>query len=132
MTSYNPIKAAVILMLLMAHPHTCEQVVETQDKFSPDTQKNKGFSLFGGRLFADDKAEVDMLIEIAIGLTILLVVLGYVFAPVGLTAFSSVNRSAAGVDSGTTNGNIWDAIVPISLAALVLAIVLVIKKVSKA
>lgn len=81
-------------------------------------------------LFKDESGEVGAVVEVAIGLTILLVVLGYVFAPVGLTSFGAVNRTAAGVSAGTTNGNIWDAVVPVALATLILAVVMVIKKVS--
>jgi len=82
--------------------------------------------------FTEDRsAEIGLLVEIAIGLTILFVVIGYVLAPVGLTAFGGVNRTAAGVAAGTTAGNIWDALLPVSIAVLILALVMVIKKVGK-
>lgn len=64
----------------------------------------------------------------AIAITVFLVVIGYILAPVGLTAMANVNRTAAAVTSGSTNGNIWDAIVPIVLAALVIAVVYFLKK----
>lgn len=83
------------------------------------------------RFLKDEHGEVGVVVEVAIGLTILLIVLGYVFAPVGLTSFAGVNRTAAGVTAGTTAGNIWDAVVPIALASLILAIVMIIKKVSQ-
>lgn len=79
----------------------------------------------------NEHGDIGVVIEVAIGLTILLIVLGYVFAPIGLTSFNGVNRTTAGVTAGTTAGNIWDAVVPIVLASLILAIVLVIKSVSK-
>lgn len=59
---------------------------------------------------------------IAIGITIFLVVVGYILAPVGLTAIQSVNETAAGVDTGAA-ANIWDAIVPLTLAALIIGVV---------
>jgi predicted secreted protein len=64
---------------------------------------------------------------IAISITIFLVVVGYILAPVGLTAVSTVNRTAAGVAPGTTNGNMWEAFVPIILAVLVIAVVYFLK-----
>lgn len=75
----------------------------------------------------DEKAEVGALTEIAIGLTIFFVVIGYVLAPVGMTAFGVVNRTQAGVVAGTASGNIWDALVPVSLAVLILALIYVVK-----
>lgn len=82
------------------------------------------------KFFKNESGEIGTVVEVAIGLTILLIILGYVFAPIGLTSFQGVNRTSAGVTAGTTAGNIWDAVVPIVLASLILAIVLVIKKVS--
>jgi len=83
-------------------------------------------------LFKDDHGEVGALIEIAIGLTILMIVLGYIFAPVGLSSFGAVNRTAiTSIGTGTTGGNIWDAIVPVTLAVIILALVMVVKSASK-
>lgn len=80
----------------------------------------------------DESGETGKLVELAIGLAIVLIVLSYVFAPVGLVAFGNVNRTAASsITAGTTGGNIWDAIVPIMLAALILAIVMLVKKSSE-
>lgn len=59
---------------------------------------------------------------VAISLTIFLVVVGYVLAPVGLTAIAGVNTTAAGVSTGT-NASIWNALVPIGLAALIIAVI---------
>lgn len=53
--------------------------------------------------------------------------MGYVLAPVGLVAIEGVNTTAAGVDSGT-NANIWNAIVPLTLAALIIGVVYNLKK----
>jgi predicted secreted protein len=64
---------------------------------------------------------------IAISITIFLVVVGYILAPVGLVSIAGVNRTAAGVTSGTTNGNMWDAFVPIILAVLVISVVYFLK-----
>lgn len=64
---------------------------------------------------------------IAIGVTVFLVVVGYILAPVGLTAMQSVNTTAAGVATGN-NANIWNALVPLSLAALIIGVVYNIKK----
>lgn len=99
------------------------------------------------KLLGDDKGEAGTghLIEIAIGLTIFLIVVSYVFAPVGLTSENNINRTTSGLSTqinaslpptgtnlaNTTAGNIWDAIVPIALAALILTLVLIIKKVSE-
>ncbi len=82
-------------------------------------------------IFKNDNGEIGNVIEVAIGLTILLIVLGYVFAPIGLTSFASVNRTSTNLTAGTTAGNIWDAIVPVLLAALILSVVMVVKSVSK-
>lgn len=80
-------------------------------------------------LFKDEHGEVGALVEIAIGLTILMIVLGYIFAPVGLDAFDNVDRAnISSIVSGSTGGNIWDAIIPVSLAVVILALVMVIKK----
>lgn len=72
------------------------------------------------------KSEHGDLAAIAIGLTIFLVVVGYVLAPVGLTAMTGVNTTAAGVATGT-NASIWNALVPISLAALIIAVIYAFK-----
>lgn len=126
----NSLSAISLLMMTMTDPHLCEQVTTASYLTRMKETARNGIKLFGNRFFGDNAGEVGMVIEVAIGLTILLIVLGYVFAPVGLTAFQSTNRSAAGVAAGTTNGNIWDAIVPIALASLILSVVMVIKKVS--
>lgn len=65
---------------------------------------------------------------VAIGVTIFLVVIGYVLAPVGLVAIQGVNTTAAGVGAGTANGNIWSAIVPLTLAALIIGVVYSLKQ----
>ena len=67
------------------------------------------------------------LAAMAIGLTIFLVVVGYVLAPVGLTAMAGVNTTAAGVATGTNN-SIWTALVPISLAALIIGVIYAFKQ----
>lgn len=72
------------------------------------------------------KSEKGDLAAVAIGLTIFLVVVGYVLAPVGLTAMEGVNTTTAGVDTGT-NASIWNALVPISLAALIIAVIYAFK-----
>lgn len=64
----------------------------------------------------------------AISITVFLIVVAYILAPVGLTAMNSTNRTAAGVSSGTTGGNIWDAIVPVVLATLIIAVVYFLKR----
>jgi hypothetical protein len=66
------------------------------------------------------------LAAMAIGLTIFLVVVGYVLAPVGLTAMTGVNTTTAGVATGT-NASIWNALVPISLAALIIGVIYAFK-----
>ena len=66
----------------------------------------------------------------AIGITIFLVIVGYVLAPVGLVAVAGVNATQAGVATGT-NANVWQAIVPLSLAALIIAVVYNVKGASK-
>lgn len=117
-------------MLTMSQPQLCEKVT-TASAFTVMKEKaSRGIKLFGNKFFGDEAGEIGAVIEVAIGLTILFVILGYVFAPVGLTSFGAVNRTASGVASGTTNGNIWDALVPVGLASLILAVVMVIKKVS--
>ena len=58
----------------------------------------------------------------AIAITVFLVVVGYVLAPIGLTAVANVNTTAAGVATGS-NASIWNAIVPIVLASLILAVI---------
>jgi len=77
--------------------------------------------------FLTDKSGSLDLAGIAISITVFLVVVGYILAPVGLTAVSGVNRTASGIDSGTTNGNMWDALVPVVLAALVIGVVYFLK-----
>lgn len=72
------------------------------------------------------KSEHGDLAAVAIGLTIFLVVVGYVLAPVGLTAMTGVNTTAAGVATGT-NASIWNALVPIALAALIIAVIYAFK-----
>ena len=84
-------------------------------------------SSFG--LFVDDeRGDISSLTEIAIGLAIFFIVVGYILAPVGLTAFGSVNRTSAGVAAGTTAGNTWDALLPVAIAVIILALIMVIKK----
>lgn len=68
------------------------------------------------------KSDKGDIATVAISLTIFLVVVGYVLAPVGLTAIAGVNTTAAGVDTGT-NASIWNALVPIGLAALIIAVI---------
>lgn len=77
------------------------------------------------KMFKNNKAAMG-LTEVAIGITIFLVVVGYILAPVGLTAIANVNTTAAGVSTGT-NANIWNALVPIVLAVLVIAVVYFLK-----
>jgi hypothetical protein len=67
------------------------------------------------------------LADIAIGVTIFLVVVGYILAPVGLVAVAGVNRTSAGITAGTTNGNMWDAFIPIVLATIVISVVYFLK-----
>lgn len=76
--------------------------------------------------FKSEKAVGD-LAGIAISITIFLVIVGYILAPVGLTAMAGVNTTAAGVASGT-NANIWNALVPIILAVLLIAVVYFLKQ----
>jgi len=58
----------------------------------------------------------------AIAITVFLIVVGYVLAPIGLTAVTGVNTTNAGVATGS-NASIWNAIVPIVLATLILAVI---------
>lgn len=76
-------------------------------------------------MFKDHKAAGD-LAGLAISITIFLVIVGYILAPVGLTAIEGVNTTAAGVDTGT-NANIWNALVPIVLAVLIIGTVYFLK-----
>lgn len=73
------------------------------------------------------KNEKGDLATVAIGITVFLVVVGYILAPVGLTAMAGVNTTAAGVATGN-NANIWNALVPLTLAALIIAVVYALKK----
>ena len=73
---------------------------------------------------ADDERALSGL---AIELTVFLIIVGFVLAPIGLTAIAGVNTTAAGVSSGT-NKTIWDAIVPLGLAALILGVIYYVKK----
>jgi len=83
------------------------------------------------KFIKSESGEIGTVIEVAIGLTILLIVLGYVMAPVGLQAFDDVDTAnITSITAGTTGGNIWAAIVPIILATLILSVVMVVKKVS--
>lgn len=77
-------------------------------------------------MFSQDKAVGD-LAGLAISITIFLVVVGYILAPVGLSAMQAVNTTSAGVATGT-NANIWNALVPIVLAVLVIGVVYFLKK----
>ena len=77
-------------------------------------------------IFKDSKAMGD-LAGLAISITIFLVVVGYILAPVGLSAMQAVNTTTAGVATGT-NANIWNALVPIVLAVLVIGVVYFLKK----
>lgn len=72
------------------------------------------------------KNEHGDLATVAIGITIFLVVVGYILAPVGLTAMESVNETTAGVATGN-NANIWNALVPLTLAALIIGVVYSLK-----
>jgi hypothetical protein len=67
------------------------------------------------------------LTTVAISITIFLVVVGYILAPVGLTAMTGVNTTAAGVDTGSA-ANIWNALIPLTLASLIIAVVYNLKK----
>ncbi len=81
------------------------------------------------KFLKDEAGETGKLVELAIGLAIVLIVLSYVFQPVGLVAYDAVNKTASpSIATGSTGGNIWAAIVPIMLAALILAIVMLVKK----
>lgn len=80
-------------------------------------------------IFKDSKAMGD-LAGLAISITIFLVIVGYILAPVGLTAIGNVNTTAAGVATGT-NANIWNAIVPIVLAVLIIGVVYFLKSEAK-
>lgn len=80
-------------------------------------------------MFSQEKASGD-LAGLAISITIFLVVVGYILAPVGLSAMQAVNTTAAGVDTGT-NANIWNALVPIVLAVLVIGVVYFLKSEAK-
>jgi len=73
------------------------------------------------------KEEKGDLAATAIGITIFLVVVGYILAPVGLTSMVGVNTTAAGVATGN-NANIWNALVPLVLASLIIAVVYNLKK----
>jgi hypothetical protein len=122
------INAVSFLMSIMTNSHSCEQIAKTPIKQEPAKTGN-GFWLFGSKFFSNESAAAGgHLVEVAIGVTIFLVVVGYVLAPVGLQSIGSVNRTAAGVAAGTTSGNIWDAFVPIIMATLVLAVIYTIKQ----
>lgn len=77
-------------------------------------------------MYSQDGAVGD-LAGLAISITIFLVVVGYILAPVGLSAMQAVNTTSAGVATGT-NANIWNALVPIVLAVLVIGVVYFLKK----
>jgi len=62
------------------------------------------------------------LAAVAISITVFLIVVGYVLAPIGLTVITGVNTTEAGVATGS-NASIWNAIVPIVLATLILAVI---------
>jgi len=66
------------------------------------------------------------LTTLGIEITVFLVVVGYVLAPIGLTAVTSVNTTTAGVATGT-NASIWNAVVPLVLAALILGVIYYVK-----
>lgn len=68
------------------------------------------------------KDEKGDLAAVAIAVTVFLVVVGYILAPVGLTSMATVNTTAAGVATGN-NANIWNALVPLTLASLIIAVV---------
>lgn len=74
------------------------------------------------------KNEKGDLATTAISITVFLIVVAYILAPVGLTAMNSTDRNASGVGSGTTAGNIWDALVPVVLATLIIAVVYFLKR----
>ena len=78
--------------------------------------------------FKNSEAGQAGLVGIAIGITILLIVLAYVFAPVGLVAFQATNLTAAGLTAGTPGLAIWQAIIPISMAVIILALVGMIRQ----
>ena len=67
------------------------------------------------------------LTTLGIEIAVFLVVVGYVLAPIGLTAIAGVNTTTAGVATGT-NASIWNALVPLVLAALILGVIYFVKK----
>ena len=83
--------------------------------------------MFGIKLKPFTSNENGDLAATAIGITVFLIVVGYVLAPIGLTAVQGVNTTTAGVSTGS-NASIWNAIVPIVLATLILAVVYTLKK----
>ena len=83
--------------------------------------------MFGIKLKPFTSNENGDLAAVAIGITVFLIVVGYVLAPIGLTAVAGVNTTTAGVSTGS-NASIWNAIVPIVLATLILAVVYALKK----
>ena len=83
--------------------------------------------MFGIKLKPFTSNENGDLAAVAIGITVFLIVVGYVLAPIGLTAVQGVNTTTAGVSTGS-NASIWNAIVPIVLATLILAVVYTLKK----
>lgn len=76
-------------------------------------------------IIENSKAEGDPnnIVVAVIGITVVLIILSYLFAPVGLVGYQSVNRTAAGIASGTTGGNIWDAIFFVTLASVIIMLV---------
>jgi len=66
------------------------------------------------------------LTSLGIEIAVFLVVVGYVLAPIGLTAVASVNTTTAGVATGT-NASIWNALIPLVLAALILGVIYYVK-----
>jgi len=66
---------------------------------------------------------IDSLVESGIGLTVLLLVVGLVLAPIGLKTTLGVNKSEIGIQSGSTLETIWDNIPVLALVAILLGVI---------
>lgn len=72
------------------------------------------------KFIKDEKAE---LMQKANELTKFMVLVGLVMIPIGYTAISSVNKTAAGIVTGSTQDTILTSILTVSLAVVVMALI---------
>ena len=72
------------------------------------------------KFIKDEKAE---LMQKANELTKFMVLVGLVMIPIGYTAISGVNKTAAGIVTGSTQDTILTSILTVSLAVIVMALI---------